>query len=74
MAKPKKRGNSYRIQVYIGRDANGKIISKSITAPTARECKMLAEQYKREHRKPTGTTVEGALRLFMQESRPTLAP
>ena len=74
MAKPKKRGNSYRIQVYIGRTEDGKIISKSITAPTARECRALADQYKREHRKPTGTTVEGALRAFMEESRPTLAP
>lgn len=75
MSKPKKLpSGSYRIRVYIGRDSDGKQIFKSITAPTARECRALAEDYQRAHRKPTGTTVEGALRLFMQESRPTLAP
>lgn len=74
MAKPKKRGNSYRIQVYIGRDSNGKIISKSITAPTARECKALADQYKREHRRPSRTTVETVLKAFLDDGRATLAP
>ena len=75
MAKPKKLpSGSYRIRVFIGRSADGKQIIKSITAPTARECKALAAQYEAEHRRPSGTTVEGALRAFMEESRPTLAP
>lgn len=75
MAKPKKLpSGSYRIRVYIGKDADGKQIVKSITAPTVRECKALAAQYEAEHRRPARTTVEGALRLFMEESRPTLAP
>jgi len=75
MAKPKKLPSGhYRIRLYVGKDAEGKLLYKSITAPTYAECKVLAEDYQRAHRRPTGTTVEGALRLFMEQSRPTLAP
>ena len=75
MAKPKKLpSGSYRIRLYLGKDSTGKLLYKSITAPTSAECKALADDYQRAHRKPSGTTLEGALRLFMEQSRPTLAP
>ena len=43
MAKAKKtKAGSWRIQLYLGRDPNGKQIIKSITAPTKREAEAKA--------------------------------
>lgn len=45
MATPKKLpSGSWRIQIYVGRDANGKKIVESITAPTKKEAEEKARQ------------------------------
>lgn len=49
MAKPRKlKSGNWNIQVYDGRDANGRKIIKSITAPTKREAEFLAAKYNNE--------------------------
>ena len=45
MATPKKLpSGSWRIQIYVGKDENGKKIIESITAPTKREVEEAARQ------------------------------
>lgn len=74
MGKPKKLpSGNYRIRIYLGEDG-GKQIMKSITAPTARECRILAAEYEAAHKKPTSETVGGVLRAFYESGRETLAP
>ena len=74
MGKPKKLpSGNYRIRIYLGEDG-GKQIMKSITAPTARECRVLAAEYEAQNKRPTNETVGGVLRAFYESGRETLAP
>lgn len=51
MAKAKKLpSGTYRIQIYLGLDANGKKRYKSITDPDKKRCERLASEYLDEHR------------------------
>jgi integrase len=75
MAKPKKLpSGNYRIRITVGTSPDGKPIRKSITAATAKECKVLAAQYESEHRKPARMTVEAVLRSYLDSGKATLAP
>ena len=75
MGKPKKLpSGSYRIRVYLGTDSEGKQIVKSITAATARECKVLAAQYEAEHRKPDRRTFSSAMEAYITSSAAVLSP
>lgn len=47
MAKAKKRGNSWRVLLYVGTDPSGKRNYKSFTAPSKREAEALAYDYQR---------------------------
>lgn len=37
---------NYRVQLYVGKDGNGKLIRKSFTAPSAWEAMQMAEEYR----------------------------
>lgn len=51
MAKAKKLpSGTYRIQIYLGLDSNGKKRYKSITDPDKKRCERLASEYLDEHR------------------------
>lgn len=50
MAKAKKLpSGSWRAQVFVGLDENGKQIRKSFTAPTKKEAEFLAAEFKARH-------------------------
>lgn len=59
MATPKKQKNgNWRVQVYLGKDENGKRITRTVTAPTKKECtdraiKLRAEGVKAKSLSPT---------------------
>ena len=75
MAKPKKLpSGSYRIQIFLGKGPDGKPIRKSITAATAKECKVLAAQYESEHRKPDRRTFSSAMESYIASSAAVLSP
>ena len=75
MAKPKKLpSGSYRIQIFLGKDPDGKSIRKSITAATAKECKVLAAQYEAEHRRPDRRTFSSAMEAYIASSAAVLSP
>lgn len=51
MAKAKKLpSGSWRVQVFVGLDENGKQIRKSFTAPTKKEAEFLAAEFKARHK------------------------
>ena len=49
MAIPKKRGDKYRVRVFVGADKHGKKIYRSVTANTKREAEKLAAQIRIEY-------------------------
>ena len=51
MAKAKKLpSGSWRVQVFVGLDENGKQIRKSFTAPTKKEAEFMAAEFKARHK------------------------
>ena len=50
---------SWRVQVYAGKDSEGKIKSKSFTASTKREAEYLALQYQQERKEPAADMTVG---------------
>lgn len=75
MAKAKKtKAGSWRVQLYLGRDPNGKQIIKSITAPTKREAEAKALEYKTRGVVPSRDTVQTAISEYIQIRAAVLSP
>lgn len=75
MAKAKKtKAGSWRIQLYLGRDPDGKQIIKSITAPTKREAEAKALEYKTRGVVPTRDTVKNAIAEYIEIRAALLSP
>jgi len=67
---------SYRTQVYIGKDENGKKRLESFTAPTARESELMAAQFKADLTRKRGSdmTVGEAIRGYIRAKEAVLSP
>lgn len=75
MAKAKKtKAGSWRVQLYLGRDPNGKQIIKSITAPTKREAEAKALEYKTRGAVPSRDTVQNAIAEYISNREAILSP
>lgn len=76
MAKAKKLpSGSWRVQVYAGKDQNGKKIMKSITADTKKEAEMLAAQYSYQRKeRPSDMTVGKAIDKYIESKSNILSP
>lgn len=76
MATAKKlKSGTWRIEVYIGRDENGKKIRKYITAPTRWEAEKLADEYiKNEKHKTPTFSVGDAISGYIDLKRNVLSP
>lgn len=70
-AKKLPSGN-WRVQVYLGKDENGKNIMKSVTAPTRQEAMMKAASYSPAAYE--GIRLEDACARFIEERGPELSP
>lgn len=67
---------SYRVQVYLGKDENGKRIMRSFTDPDEKHVLSLAMRYLDEHRSDaveTGTFLD-AMNAFLASRKPVLSP
>ena len=66
---------SYRVQVYAGKDINGKRKYESFTAPTKNEAEFLAAQWQlRRSTRPEDMTVYEAIRAYIESKTAVLAP
>lgn len=78
MAKKKNQlpSGSYRVQVYIGTDADGKKRYKSFTAPTKRQAQALAAEWKanKPEREPEELTIHEAIGKYLDVKRHVLSP
>lgn len=74
MATAKKRGNSYRIQVYVGRDAAGKRIYRSVTAPTKKEAEREAASIRVNNHNREDITFGEAVKRYITSRSNTLSP
>ena len=75
MSKAIKRGKSWNIRVYSHRDADGKIHTKSFTAPTKAEVEWMAADFKKNRKgiAPIKMTVGDAVDKYIK-LRPMLSP
>jgi len=74
MATARKRGDSWRVQVYIGRDEYGKRKYSSVTASTKKEAERLAASVRiNNHLKEDFTFIE-ASKHYIESRRNTLSP
>lgn len=78
MAKKKNQlpSGSYRVQVYIGTDTNGKKRYKSFTAPTKRQAQALAAEWKanKPEHEPEELTIHEAIEKYLDVKRHVLSP
>ena len=76
MAKAKKLpSGSWRVQVYAGKDQNGKKIMKSFTADTKKEAEFLAAQFAATNKEPaTEMTVGKAIDKYIESKSNILSP
>lgn len=80
MAKKKNQlpSGSYRVQVYIGTDTNGKRRYKSFTAPTKKQAQAIAQEWKanrnHKHTDPENLTVHDAIGKYLDVKRAVLSP
>lgn len=66
---------NYRAIAYIGRDENGKIITKSFTSPSAKHAVALATDYEDKYKTATDMgTFESALDRFVRSRESTTSP
>ena len=66
---------SYRVQVYLGKDENGKRIMRSFTDPDERHVLSLATQYLDEHRDAQESGSFGAaMDAYINARKPVLSP
>lgn len=70
------KSGSYRVQAYLGRDASGKKITMSFTAPTKAEAELMASQYIAEHGRQAvmSLNVEQAIERYITAKTPVLSP
>lgn len=74
MATAKKRGQKYRVLVYVGTE-NGKRKYKSITAPTKKQAEYAADAFLlRQKRESANLTVHQAIQRYVELKRPVLSP
>lgn len=76
MAKAKKLpSGSWRVNLYVGTDDNGKRIYKSFTAETKKEAEFLAAEYNLKRKeKPKGITVGDAIDGYIASKENVLSP
>lgn len=76
MATAKRRGNSWRVLLYLGTDEHGKQIRRSVTAPTKKEAERAAALLEVEHaqRERVGKTVGEILRDYIDVKNAVLSP
>ena len=78
MAKAKKLpSGSWRVQLYVGKDADGKRLYKSFTADTKKEAEYLAASYRVEqhhHDAPENMTVGDAIDSYIESKTSILSP
>lgn len=77
MAKAKKLpSGNWRVQVYVGRDSNGKRIYESFTAPTKREAEYLAAEFmaKKKRLSSQSMTVGEAIDRYIDSKDGVLSP
>lgn len=83
MAKKKKKAGivahqlpsgSYRVQLYVGKDANGKRIYKSFTDPDPDVAIMAARDYKENKDKPETITIGKAVERYIESKENVLSP
>ena len=76
MAKAKKLpSGSWRVNLYVGTDDNGKRIYKSFTAETKKEAEFLAAEYNLKRKeKPKGITVGDAIDGYINNKDGVLSP
>lgn len=76
MAKAKKLpSGSWRVNLYVGTDDNGKRVYKSFTAETKKEAEFLAAEYNLKRKeKPKGITVGDAIDNYIQSKENILSP
>lgn len=74
MAKAKKRGSSYRVQVYVGKDENGKQIKRSVTAPTKREAERIAANIRIDNHNREDPTFSEAAKGYIDSRANILSP
>lgn len=67
---------SYRVQLYIGKDANGKRQYKSFTADTKKEAEFLAAQYNIDRREQlcADLTLKTAMSRYIESKENVLSP
>ena len=66
---------SYRVRVYVGKDADGKKLYKSFTAPTKDAAELIASQYSvNEKHDRTDLTVGDAMDLYIRHRTGVLSP
>lgn len=76
MAKAKKLpSGNWRVQIYAGKDSNGKKIMKSFTAETKKEAELMALQFSTNHREPASEmTVGKAIDKYIESKSNILSP
>lgn len=76
MAKAKKLpSGNWRVQIYAGKDSNGKKIMKSFTAETKKEAELMALQFSANHREPVSEmTVGKAIDKYIESKSNILSP
>lgn len=75
MATPKKLpSGNWRIQIYIGKDANGKRLYRSITASSKKDCIVKAALMDKNPKTKTKITVQEAVEQYILLRREVLSP
>lgn len=74
MKATKQKSGKWRVQLYLGKDPNGKKIIKSFTAPTKRAAMDAAMEYQLSHRKPSEDTMASAIEAYINVRTPVLSP
>lgn len=65
---------SYRVRLYVGKDADGKAKYVSFTAPTKREAEFEAAKFAKTNNRGADLTFKQALEQYIQERSNTLSP
>ena len=66
---------SWRVNLYVGKDPNGKRVYKSFTAPTKREAEFIAAEFVAKKKRPVGRmTVGEAIDRYIESKDGVLSP
>lgn len=74
MKATKQKSGNWRVQLYLGKDENGKNIIKSFTASSKRAALDAAMEYQLSHRKPTDDSMATAIEAYIKVRTPVLSP